>query len=499
MRGATMAALLAFASCTSHSGEATPMSIDPTTPTIADAPSSTTGSTTTVLSEPELWPSEMVATCDEGAGDCRPPWLEAWDLDRERAVDRIIDSGWGVGDDDVLRGPGGLAIDLGSCPDGWDPRAGLSDDQIRLALISPESGNLGLPGPSHGVPGYVEVVNANGGIGGRRVLVEVFDDGYLPRETASHIDQLISEGDWFAITTIGSPSLAASAASLEAACIPHPLVLTGSTEGIAGTRPLTIAWQMAYATEVDLAIRHVAESWAGSTPPKVGALVMDNEFGHGVLDAAVAALDSFLPDAELVTVLHDPAAPVLGTEVASLLESNPDVFLALTAGNPCLLAMQEVGAAPRQPGMRFLLSPCHNPNAFLVPAGAAADGWLGFTSGPEHLDQLHQGPDSIGAWIDEQLSERGIDSSWGATVDGWHWAWHYVELLRIADSLPGGLTRPNLLLAAWSADLRPPLNWPGVRFTLNGLADPHPIETARLLGYSASDETWQELATVTNE
>ncbi|MEL7210984.1 MAG: hypothetical protein AAGK32_22595, partial [Actinomycetota bacterium] len=130
---------------------------------------------------------------------------------------------------------------------------------------------------------------------------------------------------------------------------------------------------MAYATEVDLAIGHVADTWTGSSPPRVAALVIDNEFGHGVLEATEAALGSVLPGAELVIMHHDPASPILDTEVVSLLESDPDVFLALTAGNPCLLAIQEVGAALDQPDLRFLLSPCHDPNAFLIPAGPAAD------------------------------------------------------------------------------------------------------------------------------
>ncbi len=499
LRCAMLAALLVVAGCTSPSGEDAGTSIEPTTSTTVEVPISPPESTTTVPPEPEPWPAEMVAACSiSDADDCRLPWLETWALDRERAVDRIIDSDWGVGDDNVLHGPGGLAIDLDGCPGDWDPLAGVSDDQIRLALISPESGVLG-PGPSYGVPAYVEMVNASGGIGGRQVLVEVFDDSYLPRETANHIDQLVRDGDWFAITTIGSPSLAASAEALEVACIPHPLVLTGGTEGIAGHRPFTIGWQMAHATEIELVIRYVADTWTESAHPRVGALVMDNEFGIGALTATEAALDSLLPEAELIIVLHDPAAPVLTTEVASLLESDPDVFLALTAGNPCLLAIQDVGATIDQPGLRFLLSPCHNPNAFLIPAGTAADGWLGLQTGPEGLHQLPRGSDSTGSWVETMFREARLDSNRGASIDGWHWAWHYVELLRIADALPGGLTRPNLLLAAWSADLRPPLNWPGIRFTLNGPADPHPVETGRLVSYSAPDESWHELLTVTSE
>jgi len=157
-------------------------------------------------------------------------------------------------------------------------------------------------------------VNASGGIAGRRILVEVFDDAYAADETVRHVGQLIGDGDWFAVTTSLASSLASSAESLGAACVPHPLVLSGTTEGIAGVQPFTIPWQLTFATEIELAIKHSAESWNEPGAPRVAALVMDNDFGQGLLTAATAAIEQFIPDAEVVTVLHDPAAYALTTE-----------------------------------------------------------------------------------------------------------------------------------------------------------------------------------------
>jgi len=134
----------------------------------------------------------------------------------------------------------------------------------------------------------------------------------------------------------------------------------------------------------------------------------------------------------------------------------------------------------------------------LIPAGEAAGDWLTFDYDPA-LRQLPQGEGTMAEWVETQISAAGINPEIGTVVDVWHWAWHYVELLRIADALPGGLNRTNFLLAAWSADLRPPLNWPGIRFTLNGPADANPIETARLIEYSTSDEAWHEVLVVANE
>ncbi len=495
-----LSAILLAGACSTPPDEPAPIPTIPATTAPVTTPAHVP--TTEVLppmvgAQDEIWPAELIADCDPTVPSCERPWEEAWAGDRRRIVERIVDHGWGVGDDNVLRGPGGLAIDLDDCPYDWDPIAGITDDEIRLTLIAHGPSNLGLLGPESGVLSYLQAVNAAGGIRGRMVRVGVFEDGYAPQATAAFVERVVDEGSWFAATTTGAATLDASSASLGAACIPHPLVMPGATEGIVGVRPFTIPGQFGYATEIELTVRYLAESWTEPLPPRVAALVMNDEFGSRRLSALTAAVERYLPGAELVVASHGPAVQSLAVEVATLIEAAPDVLLLLAVGHPCLLTVLEVGKVEVPPPFRFLPSACRDPAPSLIPAADRADGWLTLVDGPDFLTQMVRGEGSMSDWIKAHLEAGSVDWNYQPSVDGWHWAWHYVELLRIADALPGGLTRPNFLLAAWAADLRPPLNWPGITFTLNGPSDPHPVEAAQLVQWASRTETWIPIGFIT--
>ena len=79
---------------------------------------------------------------------------------------------------------------------------------------------------------------------------------------------------------------------------------------------------------------------------KVAGLVMDNDFGLayelGFEAYAEGKLDIVV---EYLPVRHDPAAPTVTNEVTTIAAFDPDVFISMTAGNPCLLATQEVEAS----------------------------------------------------------------------------------------------------------------------------------------------------------
>jgi hypothetical protein len=72
--------------------------------------------------------------------------LAMWESQRQVIVDRIteeVEAGnWGVGDDNILRGPAGFEIDLNECPDDWSDTSGITDSEIRHGWSGAQSGNL---------------------------------------------------------------------------------------------------------------------------------------------------------------------------------------------------------------------------------------------------------------------------------------------------------------------------------------------------------------------
>ena len=93
-------------------------------------------------------------------------WEEAA-YNRQQMVEKItakIDAGeWGIGDDNILRGPAGFEIDLNDCPDDWSNNKGITDTEIRIGHTTAMSGNLAAYGNlGVGWNAYLQAVNADG-------------------------------------------------------------------------------------------------------------------------------------------------------------------------------------------------------------------------------------------------------------------------------------------------------------------------------------------------
>jgi hypothetical protein len=59
-----------------------------------------------------------------------------------------------------------------------------------------------------------------------------------------------------------------------------------------------------------------------------------------------------------------------------------------------------------------------------------------------------------------------------------------VEILKAAAKLDGGLTRANVMNAAWNIDIEPPLLFGPIK--LDGTKDAYGVETLEFLQYSAT-------------
>ena len=423
--------------------------------------------------------------------------LEAqWAEGRAGVVEALSSGDFGVGDDNVLRGPGGFEVDLSECPSDWSDSAGLEDDTIRIGHTTAQSGNLAAYGNiAAGMEAYFDYVNENGGIDGKSIELIVKDDGYVATATIELVDELIQSENPFYITTLGSPNTLATYDTLNDNCIPQPFVMTGHPAwGDPVGHPFTTGLQMSYSTEAVFWGNWIKSNMADQLPVKVGGLVMDNDFGLAYEDSFEKWADAN-PDvvSEFQAVPHDPAAPTITNEMTTLAAGDPDVFIAMTAGNPCLLAVQEAGNSGLADGETVLFAPsvCKDPNAYMIPAGETADGWnivgggIKATTDPQYLD------DPYIAFANTEMEARGLDTAVGLYGTGFgQFGWAHVEALRIAAELDGGLTRSNLILALRGMDLVHPVTLDGISFSVNGAEDGYFIEGSEFSVYDAANESW---------
>lgn len=442
---------------------------------------------------------ERSSTSPSDARQAAPASLEEyearWERERRAIIDELNSGGYGLDDDGVLRGPGGFSLDTNGCPEGWSNDAGSTPDAITIVQLAPLSALTTIGDLGRGAQAYFEFVNENGGVGpdGVRVEFELRDDAYVPEQTRQIIEELVSGPQPLAVSTLGTQTLEAVNDLVNEACLPLVMGITASPIWAdPANHPWTTGVRMAQSTEALLWLEWIERSV--DTPVMVAALVMDNSFGRTYETAfAEAAAGSDAID-RFEVVRHDPAASSVENELAEIVGLEPDVFISMTAGNPCLLAIE---AADREDldslaTIRFTPSACAQVEAYMKPAGSAGDEWMLVAGGIRDASGTVWADDPWVSFVNRELEAAGVDTDFGEQPEGFGfrgWAMH--QVLEIAANLDGGLTRTNLILAQRGlTTMTHPMLHPGITFGMNGSKDAYPIEGSQISRYDAQTHSW---------
>ncbi|MEL7157878.1 MAG: ABC transporter substrate-binding protein [Actinomycetota bacterium] len=423
--------------------------------------------------------------------------LEAeWAAQRARVIDSLSGGSYGVGPDDILRGPGRLEVDLDDCPADWDDTAGLTDDAIKVGVVVAQSGQLSSFGlVAEGMQAYFDWVNENGGIDGRSIETVLRDDAYDAGVAQAAIDDLIEAENPFLVTSVGSPGSLAIYDDLNDECIPHPFVVSAHPAwGDPEVHPFTTGFQLSYSTEAIVWGAWIRANLASQVPVKVVALVADNDFGQVYADAFGRWAEEN-PDivSEVVFVTHDPAKLEVTEEMEEVAEAAPQVFISMTNGRPCLSAVSEAARLGITQSVLAAFNPsvCRQPSAYMVPLGTAGDGFYVVGGGVKSAIDPALADDTFIEFVHTRLTDVGLDPNQSLVTIGFaQYGWAHVEALRLAAALPGGLSRTNLTLVMRNLDLQHPMLFEGVRFSTQGIRDGFVIEGAEVSRYDAEARAW---------
>lgn len=437
-------------------------------------------------SEEAMGAGEAPATMEE--------WQALWAEERKAIVDDLVAGGYGLGDDGILTGPAGFTLDTNDCPADWSNTEGAEGGTIKIGHTTAQSGALAAYGNiAVGMTTYFDLVNGEGGVGGEDIDLIVKDDAYVADQTIELVAELLQSDKPFAVVTLGSPNTFAVYNTLNEDCVPQPQVQTGHQAwGDPVNHPWTTGLQMSYATESLLWGSWIAQNY--DEPVKVGALVMDNDFGLAY-EQGFADFADKNPDvvSELEIVRHDPAAATLTNEVTTLAAFEPDVFISMTAGNPCLLAIQEAGRAGLTETASALFTPsvCKSIASYMEPAGDTADGWWIIGGGIKDNTDPQWADDAWINYINTELEAAELDPAISLYGEGFHRGWAMEQILKIAADLPDGLTRTNLILAQRGlTHMTDPMLLDGIGFGMNGNEDAYYIEGSEIAQFNAADQTW---------
>src|SRR6185437_203851 len=140
---------------------------------------------------------------------------------------------------------------------------GVTANEILIGQTQPYSGPASSYAPIGRVEvAYMDFINAQGGINGRKIKLLSLDDGYSPPKTVEQTRKLVEQdGVAFIFQQLGTPCATATRKYLNMKKIPQIFIASGATQfGDREHYPWSMGWQISYQTEGHIYARYVLDT-----------------------------------------------------------------------------------------------------------------------------------------------------------------------------------------------------------------------------------------------
>ena len=404
-----------------------------------------------------------------------------------KAAAAAATSQYGKSSDTLYKGKGDFNIDLAKCPKDYNINQGITDKEIKLFISLPKSGPLaGFGILADGAASYFKLINDQGGIGGRKITLDIKDDVYQADKTKANVTEAIASQKYASLVTVlGTPNNLAIWDDTNKECMPQILNGTGAAQwGDVDGHPWTTGMQLDYTSEAILWAQYIKKETPNA---KVAMLTYNNDFGLSYSKGFRAAVKG-----SGVTVVaeekHEATAPNLTNQFTNLDSALPDVILIQTTGAFCTQAMAEIEKRNFK-GKVFMSATCAALSQYFQPLIDQ-----GLTGKDTYMIQTFKdvndkefANDPFVKLFHTTLKAQGLDDTQSTYATGWIFGWFAVEILKEASTYNGGLNRPNIMLAARGIDKTMPMLIDGITSKMNGLSDAYLIEGGRVVRYKVTD------------
>lgn len=337
---------------------------------------------------------------------------------------------------------------------------GASDREIKLGQSMPYSGPLSaVAGAAKAMVAYFEMLNAGGGINGRRVRVISLDDGYSPPKAVEMTRKLVEDDQVLAIFgNIGTATNVAIQKYLNAKKVPQLFLASGASRWADPRRyPWTMGWQPNYHTEAIIYARYVL---ANVKEPRIGLLYQNDDFGKDYVAGFMAGLGG-RGNVVAGRQSYEMTDPTIDSQIFALKAAGANVlFLAATAKFTAL-AIRKASDIDWKP-LRLISNVAASIGAVLAPAGLAT------STGIVTTQFLKDANDT--AWRDDIGMRTYLDflAKWmpGANASDTAYAYGYSiagTMAQVLKQCGDDLTRENIMRqAAGLRGLALPMLLPGI-------------------------------------
>jgi branched-chain amino acid transport system substrate-binding protein len=339
---------------------------------------------------------------------------------------------------------------------------GVTDREIKIGQTMPYTG----PGAWASAVGvaekaYMQMINDQGGINGRKINLISADDGYLPWRTGSETRKLVEvEHVAFTFGSIGTPTQLAVAKFLNERKIPQLFIESGAYRwGNYKETPYTIGGvRPSYRLGGRLYTRYILRQ---NPTAKICILYEDNDFGR---DYAAGVRD-VLGDKYATTVreaTYESSDASIERQIVELKATGCQALIAATLPPLAVQAIRKVNDLGWKP-MFFVSNISASVPIVLLPAGVeGSTGLLSYAYAKDPSDPAFENDPAMKdwrAWMSRYLPAE--DARRPVFVNGYNSAATMMQVLKQAGS---DLSRENIMRQATNLrDLELPMLLPGIK------------------------------------
>jgi branched-chain amino acid transport system substrate-binding protein len=364
---------------------------------------------------------------------------------------------------------------------------GVTPTEIRIGQTMPYSGPVSAFGAlGKGEVGYFKMLNARGGINGRKVDLISLDDGYAPPKTVEQTRRLV-ESDEVALifSSIGTAHNTAIAKYLQANNIPQLFLASGASKfaDIAQFPQATVGVQAPFRYEARLYARYAM----AKNPNATFAVISQNDdFGRDYLAGLKDVLGEKY-DSLVTASTYEVTDPTIDSQIVKLKASGADVFVIAATPKFAAQAIRkafEVGWRP----MTFLSNTAVWISTVMIPAGVEAGTGIISTAYVKDPDDPAWKDDAgVKAWR-EFMSKYVPEADQHDTnyVNAYNSA---MALEAVLKACGDDLSTGNILKQAYAIhDLELPMLLPGIKINTSP-TDHIPVDQMQFMRFNG--QNWQ--------
>ena len=244
---------------------------------------------------------------------------------------------------------------------------GVTDTEIKIGNTGPYSGPLANASPIPlSMKAYFKMINAQGGVNGRKITWISYDDGYSPPKTVEMTRKLVEEDKVFLLSgSVGTPTNTAVWHYLNEQKVPQLFPATGATKwDDPKGHPWTMAFFISYQAEGHIYAAYILKNRPDA---KIAVLYQDDDFGKDYLKGLVDGLGA---KASMIKAKasYETTDPTVDSQIIQLQASGCDVLVTVAIPKFGSLAIRKMAEIEWKP-LHILNGIASSVGATLKPAG----------------------------------------------------------------------------------------------------------------------------------